>query len=192
MRAARLSAVVLLAIGTILVPAARADALHIDFDGDGIPDRIDVASPSTELVVLLSKTPGLQRLAAGDLIVRLVVADVDRDGDPDLLATTHRTGLQIWINTPRGLLVARAPGARPLQRGTGAIGSGVPHRSADDSTCNDQTRELVEGCSSRGQPTLSSRRVAAPPLTRESRYEHLPRIARGPPSDSPRPHTSVA
>ena len=91
----------------LLVPvAARADSVRTDFDGDGVRDRIEVSAPATELAVRLSNGRTLQRLEADGLIFRFVVADVDRDGDPDVVATTGRSGLQIWINRGSGRFTA--------------------------------------------------------------------------------------
>ncbi len=185
-RVARFLAGVLLVFGAALVPgAACADTLRADFDGDGVRDRIDVAAPFRELDVRLSRTRALQRLRADDLILRFVVADIDRDGDPDVLAHTRRSGLQIWINTGRGLFAAHSSNAQPFGRTGGVSLTGAGDRPGDDSACNDQPRQFVEPCSPRAAPLLSSRRAAAPPRARESRFEHSTRIARGPP---PFPH----
>ena len=94
------------ASGLLAPVAARADSVRTDFDGDGIRDRIEVSARSTELAVRLSNGRTVQRLEADDLIFRFVVADVDRDGDPDVVATTGRSGLQIWINRGSGRFTA--------------------------------------------------------------------------------------
>src|SRR5947207_9180538 len=133
-----------LLFGAMLIPAARADTLHADFDGDGVRDRIDLSAPFTELDVRLSTYRGLQRLSSDDLICDVVVADIDRDGDPDVLASTRHAGLQIWINTGRGFLATRSPGAPRIGHGGRAAVGGRSSRLGDDSTCNDdQTRELI-------------------------------------------------
>jgi hypothetical protein len=176
----------LLAAITVVLPAAvRADTLHADFDGDGVRDGIDVGIRFTELDVRLSRSRALQRLRADDLILRFVVTDLDRDGDPDVVAHTRRTGLQIWINTGRGHFAARSATVLGLTR-AGRVGiAGASYRRSDDSACNDQTRELVAACSPRGQPLRSSCRAAASRRPPESRFAHSPRIARGPPPLSP-------
>jgi hypothetical protein len=181
-RVSRFLAGVLLAFATVLVPGvARADTLRADLDGDGVRDRIDVAAPFRELDVRLSGTRALQRLRADDLILRFIIADIDRDGDPDVVAHTRRSGLQIWLNTGRGVFAARPSDAGPLGRTGAASLSAAADRPADDGPCNDQPRQLVDPCSPRGGPLVSSRSAVTPARPRESRFEHSTQIARGPP-----------
>jgi hypothetical protein len=178
----RLAGAFLLA-GALLFPgAALADTLHADFDGDGIHDRIDLAARVTELNVRLSRSPIMQQLSAGDVILRFVVADIDRDGRPDVLARTRRDGLQIWINTGRGHFAAHSSKVSRLRPAGQLNVRSLSARPSDDSACNDQTRELVSSCSPRGQPLVESCRAAAIPGAREFPFQHSPRIARGPPS----------
>jgi hypothetical protein len=195
MRAVRrlLVGVALLVAGIPLTSApARADTLHADFDGDGVRDRIDIGLRVRELDVRLSTSRTPQRLRADDLILRFVVTDIDRDGDPDVVASTRRIGLQIWINTGRGRFAARSSRVDVvIHAGRPSVGGAV-NRQSDDSACTDQTRELVPTCHPRGQPLLASRRTTGSTRPRESRFEHSPRIARGPPFASPRPSTFVA
>jgi hypothetical protein len=173
----------LLLFGAILFPAvAGADTAHADFDGDGVRDRIDISAQFRELEVRLSKSRGLQRLRSDDLIFRVVVADIDRDGDPDVVVSTRRAELQIWINTGGGVLARRSSRPAGLTHGARAAVDGVFSRGSDESACNDdQTRELIAASSPRGQPRLSSRRTAALPRALESRFQHSARTARGPP-----------
>lgn len=184
MRSARrfLVVVALLVGGTLTSAPARADALHADFDGDGVRDRIDVGLRVTELDVRLSTSRTPQRLRADDLILRFLVTDIDRDGDADVIASTRRIGLQIWINTGRGRFAARPSTADVVIRAWRASVGAASNRRSDDSACTDQTRELVASCNPRGQPRLFSCPTPPAPCARESRFQHSPRTARGPPS----------
>lgn len=193
MRPLRFFVGVLLLLGASLTPGiARADSWRVDFDGDGVRDRIDVAAPFTELDVQLSQSRSLQRLRTNDLIVRFVVTDIDRDGDPDVVATTRRTGLQVWINTGRRLVSARALKTQGLSRMVTPTLCGVAAHRSDDSDCADQARELIAASNPRGQPLYSRRGPAAARRARPSHFEHSPRIARGPPSATPHLQTSFA
>ena len=172
-------------LGAIAFPAAaRAEALHADLDGDGVRDRIDLAFRLTELDVRLSDSRATQRLTLDDVILRVVVADIDRDGDPDLLARTRQTGLQIWINTGHGYFARQSSKSPALRGGRANSITAVSARQDDDRAWNDPTRELVSSCSPRGQPFAVSFDAAAPPGAREFRFQHSPQIARGPPSAS--------
>ena len=172
----------LLVVSTLLLPAAaRADTLHADFDGDGVHDRIDLAARVTELNVRLSRSRVMQRLSADDVILRFIVADIDRDGRPDVVARTRRDGLQIWMNTGGGHFTAHSSKVSRLRSAGQLNVNTLSARRADDSACNDQTRELISSCSPRGQPLGESCRAAIVPGAREFPFQHSPRIARGPP-----------
>jgi hypothetical protein len=136
-------------VAALLVPGtAQADSLRADLDGDGIRDRIEFGCGSRELAIHLSATRRWQRLQSRDLIVRFVVADIDHDGDPDLVANTQRSGLRIWINKGRGLFAARSRHVSS-RRATIALGPwragvhGVRAIRFDDSTLNDFNRLVI-------------------------------------------------
>jgi hypothetical protein len=142
----------LVGASALLVPvAALADSLHTDFDGDGVRDRIEVSARSTELAVRLSNGRALQRLKADDLILRFVVADVDRDGDSDVVASTGRSGLQIWINRGSGRFAALPVPRHKPRRSRHFIGS---HTQSGDlgNVWNDTTRTFIAAAPPRGAP----------------------------------------
>jgi hypothetical protein len=134
---------------TLLIPrAAQAECPRADLDGDRVPDRIELSRRPGELAVLLSATHRWERLHAGDLIVKFVVTDVDRDGDPDLVVSTRRSGLQVWINKGRGFFFSTR--SRQLKTRRLHFTHRVEHsvhgvRSVrwDDSVLNDPTRLFI-------------------------------------------------
>jgi hypothetical protein len=145
----RLILATLCGLGALLVPSfAHADALGADLDGDGIHDRIEIRHGSRELAIRSSATRRWQRLPINDQIVRFVVTDVDRDGDPDLVANTRQSGVRVWINKGRGLFSARSGRlhsrhprlARHLPR---PAVRGVQTVRLDDSALNDSNRLLI-------------------------------------------------
>jgi hypothetical protein len=136
----------LCSLAALLLPSlANADTLRADLDGDGIRDQIEFKRGSRDLAIRFSSTQRWQRLHVRDLIVRFVLADVDRDGDADLIANTGASGLHVWINKGRGFFAARTRPARPRhirisrQHARPAV-RGVPSLGGDDSTLNDRTR----------------------------------------------------
>jgi len=136
-------------LAALLVPSlARADTVRADLDGDGVRDRIEFTRGSREFAIRFSSTQQWQRLHVTDLIVTFVVADVDRDGDPDLVANTTTSGVHVWINKRRGVFAARTPSARPTHirlarhRAAPAV-RGVPTPGDDDSTLNDSPRPSI-------------------------------------------------
>jgi hypothetical protein len=91
-----------------------ASGLVVDLNGDRIADRVNISYSSSELLVRLSRRGSTQHLAARDRVMRVIVADVDGDGDQDLVARTARRGLQVWLNHGRGHFSrARIHAARP-------------------------------------------------------------------------------
>jgi hypothetical protein len=145
----RLALTAVCTLAALLVPnPAQAESLKADLDGDGIHDRIELRSGSRELDIRLSATRRWQRLHTNDLIVRFTIADVDHDGDSDLVANTRQFGLRVWINKGRGLFAARSGHFRPhharlVVRHPRPWLRGVQTARLDDSTLNDSNRLLV-------------------------------------------------
>lgn len=148
----RLMLATLCGAAALLMPnLVHAESLRADLDGDGIHDQIEFGRGSREVAIRLSATRRWQRLHADDLIVRFVVTDLDRDGDPDLVASTRQSGFRIWINKGRGLFSTRSshlhsPRAelavhlpRPGVRGVQTV-------RLDDSALNDSNRLLIARC----------------------------------------------
>jgi hypothetical protein len=136
-------------LAALLVPSlAQADTVRADLDGDGVRDRIEFKRESREFAIRFSSTQQSQRLRVNDLIVTFVLADVDRDGDPDLVANTRTSGVHVWINKGRGFFAARTHSVRTSHirltrhRARPAV-RGVPTSGADDSTLNDCPRSSI-------------------------------------------------
>ena len=95
-----------LLLGVVLTPdAAFAQGLQVDLDADGVRDQVDTGARRQELIVRISVHPGVQHLRTRDAIVGFAAADVNRDGHTDLVATTTRKGLRVWLNSGRGRFV---------------------------------------------------------------------------------------
>jgi hypothetical protein len=95
----------------MVVPGA-AQTLTADINGDGISDRIEGGGPGGGVLVQLSGHGPAQRLRAAGTILDLALADIDQDGDSDLVATAagHRhIRLLVWTNAGGGHLLSRLP-----------------------------------------------------------------------------------
>jgi hypothetical protein len=106
-----------------LPAAAAAQSVTTDVNADGLPDRIDRGASPTEIVVWLSNGRPHQRLRAAQPILDFAVADVDRDGDSDLVATTFGSlpfEVHVWTNAGHGRFVPRPRDSLPH--------SGLAHR----------------------------------------------------------------
>ena len=166
----------------LLVPvAALADSIPTDFDGDGVRDRIEVSARRTELAVRLSNGRALQRLEADDLILRFVVTDVDRDGDPDVVASTGRSGLQIWINRGSGRFAA-LPVARHAPRRARHFLDDYTQSGDLGNVWNETTRTFIAAASPRGAPLASLLRAYCGNDSVPSKFCSPRRAPRGPPS----------
>jgi len=170
----------LVGASALLVPvAALADSLT-DFDGDGVRDRIEVSARPTELAVRLSNGRAL-RLEADDPILRFVVADVDRDGDPDVVASTGRSGLQIWINRGSGRFAAQ-PVPRHAPRRTRHFIDDHTQSGDLGSLWNDTTRTFIAAAAPRGAPLAPLLRACCGDDPVPPKFCYLRRAPRGPPS----------
>jgi hypothetical protein len=98
-----------LLLAAVAVRPAAAATLKADLDGDGTVDRVlapgSEAGPQPALFITLSGSRLDQRLTTDAPVVLLVTADIDADGDLDLLASTS-TGVRFWLNLGRGRLAA--------------------------------------------------------------------------------------
>jgi hypothetical protein len=81
---------------------AGAQTLRADLDGDGIRDEILGGALPTDLSIRLSSTAELPTLHLVQRILRITTADVDHDGDRDIIATTESPGFDIFLNQGNG------------------------------------------------------------------------------------------
>jgi len=181
----RYAAAALCSLFALTVPAAAgAEPLRADLDGDGIHDRIETGRHPGLLAVRLSGTRRWLRLGTNDLIVRLVVVDIDRDGDPDVVAETQHSGLHFWINKGRGRFTfrslnlrhraVRAHRAKPTVRG-------VQELRVADSALNDPNWLLAVLPSPLGDVLVAADPIALAASAPLSKFTHRRHAARGPP-----------
>jgi hypothetical protein len=169
-----------------LPAAASAQVLSADVNGDGVRDRIETRRAPAELVIRLSTLEAPQHLAASGSILDVVVADIDHDGDSDLIATAagrRHVRLLVWTNAGRGRFVSRVPRDALSCDRLGHRKVATPGSVAtEDDLCGDASRLLVlpaiglKGHAMPGEPL----RVADGLST--ARPRHSRRSPRGPPS----------
>jgi hypothetical protein len=177
----RTAFVILCGIAVALLPgAAAAAAERADLDGDGARDRIEVGTIPTELAVRFAGGRKPLRLQAGDLILQFVIADVNRDGHPDLVADTRRSGLKIWINRGRGRFASRSRrwwNRSPLHAAIRAVQGAAEQESA----VNDPVRLFVVLPQRHGERLEGLRHAQTSTSVHISTCSHRRRIPRGPP-----------
>jgi hypothetical protein len=173
-----------------IAAAVGAQTLTADLNGDGLRDRIETNRAPAELVVRLSNREPPQHLALAGAIVKLLVTDVDADGDADVVAATagaRHVRMIVWTNTGRGKLVSRGPRPRDsleckrLGRSHRRLTS--PDRPfPDEDLCGDAPSLLVlSSIGLHGRPMASEPLYTADePLVARLRYDR--RSPRGPPS----------
>jgi hypothetical protein len=187
MRAMRRSlCALILALPVWLAAPASAQVLTADVNGDGVRDRIETRRAAAEIVIRLSSLEPAQHLRTAGSILDVAVADIDHDGDSDLIVTTagrRHVRLVVWTNAGRGKFVARAPRVSRACHRLGHRRLTTPARPClEDDLCGDASRLLV--------PTsidLRGREMASEPLyvaddRRTARPRHNRRSPRGPPS----------
>lgn len=174
----------------ILAPGLTWAAVRADLDGDGVLDSVRVersAAAGTRVLLDSSGHPSTRVLASREQVSAVAAADVDRDGQNDLVATSPKHGLIIWRNLGHGRFAKRhrMPALTrpwlPQLLPRGALGA------AEDPSDSRNGDELVHG-----DALFAGRFVAVPastpdrlvPQNRTAFSWHLDRTrpSRGPPA----------
>jgi hypothetical protein len=168
-----------LAIATLgLGPAsARGAELEILSVGghDATTTRPPVAALPPELSVPVRETPRL---------VSVVAADIDADGDIDIVATDGSLNLFVWVNDGTGHLTRQRPSHRSAWRDEPA-GPRVDDRAETFQPSTHETAPSMDGphaCSGPAEPSASCGGVRSSGPA----WQHLRsrRVPRAPPSTS--------
>jgi hypothetical protein len=158
--------------------------LRADLDGDGVRDRIEVSRQPGLVAVRLSSTRHWLRFRTDDLIVRVVVADVDRDGDSDVVTETRQSGLRFWVNKGGGRFALRLPHLRShglRAHHSRRIVRGIQVFHEDNSALNDPNRLLAVLPSPLGDALVAAGPIPLAANAPPAKFTHCRSEARGPP-----------
>jgi hypothetical protein len=89
---------------------------------------------------------------------RVIAADIDRDGDLDVLAATD-DGVKVWVNDGHGRFTSRTPESGPLADGHPAANSWNGAESLDRETIQSESIPIV-GSYAHAPPDTASRSAA--------------------------------
>ena len=181
----RCAAVALCSLVAVALPAAAgAEPVRADLEGDAVHDRIDPERQPGLLAARLSRTRHWLRVEAADQIIRIVVVDLDRDGDSDVVAETRHSGLYFWVNKGRGRFAFRSPHARlrPLRaHHTTRIVRGLQVVRDDNSALNDPNRLLAVLPAPIGDALVAAGFTPLAANAPPAKFTHCRSAARGPP-----------
>jgi len=95
------------AVATIAcMPATlAAQSVRADFDGDGVQDDATFSAGVGGVIVHIGRAHALLPLHAAEAVVAMATADIDRDGDLDLIVRLSRSGIHLWRNADAGRFV---------------------------------------------------------------------------------------
>jgi hypothetical protein len=147
--------------------------------------RLTCATLCAVAALLLPNLAKAGSLHTSDPIVRFVVTDVDRDGDPDLVANARGSVLHVWINKERRLFAS--PSGRRHSRQTRLVHHpkplvrGVQAVRLDDSELNDSNRLLITWSAPVGARLIAVGETSTLPETALSNVTYRRRPPRGPP-----------
>ena len=115
------------------------------------------------------------------VLQRVVAADIDRDGDVDVVATTD-LGFVVWVNDGAGRLQSQAAKHRPALDGRvpGDTWQGTAERT-EQTIQNDVPLVPLPGESAHGPPAVASRPLSARTTTLHADPRHGASSPRAPP-----------
>jgi hypothetical protein len=116
------------------------------------------------------------------VLQRVVTADIDRDGDLDVLSTTER-GVLVWVNDGTGRLTSQTPRHRPFIDGTAPPDTWNGDRTRNDETIQDDVPSLqLPSESAHAPPASIGSTAASSDVTLHSSAPHFGSAPRAPPS----------
>jgi hypothetical protein len=109
----------------------------------------------------------------------VVAADIDRDGDLDVLAATD-DGFKVWVNDGTGRFTSQTPASGPLADGQPAGTSWNGAESQDRETIQSESTPIV-AASAPAPPDTASRSTSAFDVVARRSSVHGSRTPRAPP-----------
>jgi FG-GAP-like repeat len=112
---------------------------------------------------------------------RIIAADIDRDGDVDVLAATDRS-LLVWVNDGEGRLTSRAPARAPVLAGD-TPGHAWRHRTVreQDTIQNDAPTPRMAPAAANVSPSISTQAIAPTCSSRPADRTRGGSVPRAPP-----------
>jgi len=112
---------------------------------------------------------------------RIIAADIDRDGDVDVLAATDRS-LLVWVNDGEGRLTSRAPARAPVLAGE-TPGHAWRHRTVreQDTIQNDAPTPRMAPAAANVSPSISTQAIAPTCSSRPADRTRGGSVPRAPP-----------
>jgi hypothetical protein len=115
------------------------------------------------------------------VLKRVVAADIDRDGDLDVISTTE-LGFFVWVNDGTGRLTSETPKRRPFIDGTAPPDTWNGGGAVDDETIqNDVPSTRLPSASAHAPPASIARSAAASDASLYSATPHACSAPRAPP-----------
>jgi hypothetical protein len=121
-RSARTLSLVCLCV-LLLVPTAEAGRRRVfaDFDGDGRRDRVTLDAHEPWIVrIWLSATRSTHVIRSAQRLRDITAVDLNGDRRPELIATNHALGLQVWAKAPGGFVAYQHRPRPPTRQISGA------------------------------------------------------------------------
>jgi hypothetical protein len=93
------------ALGACVPATLAAQSVRADFNGDGVQDDATFSADFRGVVVHIGRARAVLPLHASEAVVAIATADIDRDGDLDLIVRLSRSGIHLWRNADSGRFV---------------------------------------------------------------------------------------
>ena len=172
----------LLGLLAVVLPATAEAARHHGFRHRHITSITVIADGEGSLLaVRFAGHPRARLIRSTDPIASYTVADIDNDGNLDILAASDRSGLLVWHNAGRGRFVLAAISPRQLTHRPAPAARRVAH--VDDGPLAADERydaAMPRAPTHSGSDPAAAVQSAASPFAPST--SRLPRPGRAPPS----------